>query len=95
MALQLTSAFVLFFSFFTATMAAYNVLSFGAKPDGHSDSAPAFLDAWSEACGDKEPATLVVPEGDFRVSQALFKGPCNNGDVQVLIKGNIVRNSGY
>ncbi|KAH0460702.1 hypothetical protein IEQ34_011365 [Dendrobium chrysotoxum] len=97
MALQLLTSFLpllLLLCFTNLTMAAYSILSFGAKPDGWMDSAPALLAAWGKACGDNKPATLVVPKGYFLVSRALFQGPCKN-NIRLLIHGTIVGDSAY
>lgn len=94
----LTKVFLLLIltsSFSTLTMAAYNVVNFGARPDGRTDSAKAFLSAWAKACGSRRPAVVYVPQGRFYVSQALFLGPCNNAAIQFIIKGTIVASSGY
>ena len=82
-------------SFSTLGMAAYNVVNFGARPDGRTDSANAFLRAWARACSSRRPAVIYVPQGKFFVSQALFLGPCNNAALRILIKGTIIASSGY
>ncbi|KAK8921012.1 hypothetical protein KSP39_PZI019981 [Platanthera zijinensis] len=81
--------------FSTVAMAAYNVVSFGAKPDGRTDSAPAFMAAWKNACSSGKPATMVVPEGQFLVSRALFQGPCKNNKIRIFIEGSLVGYYGY
>ncbi|KAK6930420.1 Glycoside hydrolase, family 28 [Dillenia turbinata] len=74
--------------------AAYNVVSFGAKPDGHTDSTPSFLEAWTMACSSVHPATLYVPHGTFLVKTAVFSGPCKF-KVTVIITGTLVAPSNY
>ncbi|KAJ8458170.1 hypothetical protein OPV22_031096 [Ensete ventricosum] len=87
---------VLFLLSCSATaMAAYNVVDFGAKPDGKTDAAKAFLAAWEATCGARKPATMVVPAGRFLVSQALFKGPCKNARMKMFIEGTLVAPPGY
>ncbi|KAK8921973.1 hypothetical protein KSP39_PZI020127 [Platanthera zijinensis] len=81
--------------FINSAMAAYNVVDFGAKPDGRTDSAKPFLAAWSKACGANKPATVVVPTGQFFVSQALFQGPCNNNNLRMFVQGTVLADSGY
>ncbi|XP_020080286.1 polygalacturonase-like [Ananas comosus] len=76
-------------------MGAYNVVNYGARPDGRTDSAKAFLGAWADACGSSKPATIYVPAGSFFVSQALFQGPCKNFDIKIDIDGTIVASSDY
>lgn len=41
----------------------FNVLSFGARPNGIVDSAPAFVKAWAEACGSTDATLIYVPKG--------------------------------
>uniref|UniRef100_A0A804KF39 Uncharacterized protein n=1 Tax=Musa acuminata subsp. malaccensis TaxID=214687 RepID=A0A804KF39_MUSAM len=48
--------------FFLATaMASYNISDYGAKPDGRTDSAKPFLNAWAAACNSTETAAIYVP----------------------------------
>lgn len=79
----------------TLALAAYNVVDFGAKPDGRTDSAKAFLAAWAKACAARIPVSMTVPQGRFMVSHALFQGPCNNAAIRVIIQGTLVAPSGY
>ncbi|KAJ8755416.1 hypothetical protein K2173_019214 [Erythroxylum novogranatense] len=73
----------------------YRVTSFGAKPDGSTDSTQAFLAAWRHACGSASPATMYVPSGRFLVKNVEFQGPCSNVATTVLIDGTIVAPSDY
>lgn len=86
---------LLLISSLTLAMASYNVVDFGARADGRTDSAKAFLAAWAKACGSDQPATISVPAGRFYISNALFQGPCNNDQLSILIKGTLVAPSGY
>lgn len=79
----------------SAAMAAYNIENFGAKPDGRTDSAKPFLNAWAAACGSNNPATIIVPTGRFLLSQAIFQGPCKNNNIRIFISGTIVAPSSY
>uniref|UniRef100_J3L210 Exopolygalacturonase n=2 Tax=Oryza brachyantha TaxID=4533 RepID=J3L210_ORYBR len=74
--------------------AVYNVGSFGARPDGRTDASEALAAAWSVACRSTEPATVLVPNGQFLVSHAAFAGPCS-GRMTVQIDGTLVAPSGY
>ena len=90
---QLCSSFLLLLLsiyFSTAASATFNVVAYGAKPDGKTDSAEPFLRAWEDACDAREPATIVVPKGQFFVSKGMYHGPCNNKGIKVLISGSIV-----
>ena len=68
---------------------AYNVVNFGARPDGQTDSTEPFLLAWSDACRSVRPATVYVPRGVFLVKSVRFSGPCKSRIV-FQIDGTIV-----
>ncbi|KAK3012494.1 hypothetical protein RJ639_008518 [Escallonia herrerae] len=72
-----------------STNAAYNVVSFGAKPDGQSDSTLPFLRAWMAACNSVAPAMVYVPRGTFLIKNAVFSGPCKNR-ILFQIQGTLV-----
>lgn len=84
------------FSFFYEASSAkfINVVSFGAKPDGNSDSTKSFLSAWSSACTSREQATIYVPQGSFLLKQVTFSGPCKN-KVEFKIDGTLVAPKDY
>lgn len=79
---------------FQSGSAAYNVINFGAKPDGKTDATQAFLRAWSSACYANSPATLHVPRGLFLVKSISFNGPCRHRIV-FHIDGTIIAPSSY
>ncbi|CAB4316670.1 unnamed protein product [Prunus armeniaca] len=59
----------------------FNVLSFGAKPNGVIDSTQAFLDVWTAACASSDSTTIRVPKGRYLLPNAMvFKvlGQANN-----------------
>ena len=62
----------MFISLVLADPTIYNVMSFGAKPDGKTDSAQAFLGAWTKACASMQPATIYVPAGKFALRASDF-----------------------
>ncbi|XP_004251989.1 polygalacturonase-like [Solanum lycopersicum] len=80
----------------------YNVLSFGAKPNGQIDATQSFLNAWRAACTSVEPSTIYVPKGRYLIKEATFRGPCKS-KITVKIDGTLVApldywgigNSGY
>ncbi|XP_030455903.1 polygalacturonase-like [Syzygium oleosum] len=74
--------------------AVYNVLSYGAKPDGRSDSTQAFQRAWSSACTSAAPATVYVPQGNFVLGPVVFTGPCKSR-ILFQIAGTLVAPSNY
>jgi len=69
----------------------YNVLRYGARPDGAADAAGPFLRAWADACRSTRPATVFVPPGRYLVSSATFTGPCHSrAAVTFAVAGTIV-----
>ncbi|MCL7022656.1 hypothetical protein MKW94_016297, partial [Papaver nudicaule] len=88
-ALQFVFLFI-FVAFPISTNAAtYNVLKYGAKPNGRTDSTRPFLRAWSAACKSKKPATMWIPRGTYLVKTIVFGGPCRSKIVTVQIDGKI------
>lgn len=86
--------FVFFYTLFQPSSAAYNVVSFGAKPDGKSDSTRPFLQAWNLACKSTRPVTVYVPRGRFLIRPISFNGPCKSR-ITFEIYGTIVATSSY
>ncbi|XP_043721194.1 exopolygalacturonase-like [Telopea speciosissima] len=54
----------------------FNVLTYGAKPDGRTDNTQAFMKTWVAACHWKGKARFLVPLGTFLVGPVIFAGPC-------------------
>ncbi|XP_061356010.1 polygalacturonase-like [Gastrolobium bilobum] len=73
-----------------AEAAMYNVVDFGAKPDGKTDSTTAFLNAWGKACASSNPASIYVPQGRFLLGSATFSGKCSNNAISIAIDGTLV-----
>ncbi|KFK37207.1 hypothetical protein AALP_AA4G228000 [Arabis alpina] len=68
-----------------------NVLSYGAKPDGSTDSTKALLAAWNFACASANPTTIIVPKGRFLVGKLVFQGDeCKHAPVSFRIAGSII-----
>ncbi|WCJ25733.1 Pectin lyase-like superfamily protein [Euphorbia peplus] len=67
----------------------YNVLKYGARPNGVTDSTKAFLDAWSEACASTNSTIIYVPKGRYLVSPIIFKGPCESPSITFRIDGTL------
>lgn len=89
------TVFVFFVSFFRASSAgSYNVISFGAKSDGRTDSTVAFLKAWASACNSAAASSLYVPKGNFLLKAIVFKGPCRN-QITFQIDGTLVAPPDY
>ncbi|CAL5348132.1 unnamed protein product [Camellia sinensis] len=72
----------------------YNVLNFGAKPDGKSDSTQAFHKAWGSACNSTQTATIYVPRGRFLLKNVVFRGLCKSR-IEFWIDGTLVAPSDY
>lgn len=98
-----TSYFVLAFAFFFLTSSAsltasggkHNVLDYGAKPDGRTDSSKAFLATWEQACRSTKPTTIYVPPSKFLLPKVAFRGPCKNNATSIRIDGTLVAPSDY
>ncbi|KAL5997942.1 hypothetical protein ACLOJK_008876 [Asimina triloba] len=73
----------------------YNVVEFGAKADGATDSSKALLSAWAKACASAQPATISIPAGSYLVGQTVLSGPCRNNKISIQIKGTLVAPSNY
>ncbi|XP_010451678.1 PREDICTED: polygalacturonase-like [Camelina sativa] len=74
----------------------FNVLSFGAKPNGIVDSAPAFVKAWDAACGSTDAAVIYVPKGRYLVSPVRFNGVgCKSLNIVFRIDGTLVGSEDY
>lgn len=81
----------------TVANAMYNVESYGAKPDGRTDSSAAFLKAWDAVCGLNRPATIFVPRGKFLLRNVIFHGETcrNRNGITLQISGTLLAPSDY
>ncbi|KAM7254982.1 hypothetical protein ACFE04_020223 [Oxalis oulophora] len=82
----------------SSTTTNYNVLSFGAKPNGVVDSTKAFLGTWNAACSSSSNRTILiyVPKGRYLIGSSLaFQGPCNSPAIILRIDGTLVAPSDY
>lgn len=61
-----------------AAVATYNVMKYGAKADGKTDSTQAFVKTWAAACSSAQTATMSVPKWRFLLKAAVFRGPCKS-----------------
>lgn len=86
--------FLLFVALSQVSNANYNVVNYGAKPDGKTDSSKSFLSAWTFACKSLKAATVYVPKGTFLVGPIAFSGPCKN-KIMFSIDGIIVAPTNY
>ncbi|XP_010530306.1 PREDICTED: polygalacturonase-like [Tarenaya hassleriana] len=88
--------FIIFLVSTSCSAQTYNVLSYGAKPDGITDSTKAFMQAWANACGSARPVTIVVPKGRFMLRSVVFDGSkCKTKPITVRIDGTLVAPSDY
>lgn len=78
----------------TTNIAAYNVVRFGARGDGRTDSTLSFLRAWKSACSSARPATVYVPRGTFLIKTVTFSGPCRSR-IRFQIDGTLVAPHNY
>ncbi|CAN1156191.1 unnamed protein product [Linum perenne] len=69
-----------------AVPAQYNITTYGAIPDGKTDSTNAFIAAWNEVCRSFSPSTIYVPTGRFSIKNLALQGPCNSS-IMFLIDG--------
>ncbi|KAL5055277.1 hypothetical protein RYX36_035959 [Vicia faba] len=83
------------FNFATVKSSTYNVIQFGAKPDGITDSTKAFLNAWTKACSSPNPAAMYVPPGKFLLGTITFSGNCANKAISITIDGTLIASSNY
>ncbi|KAL8103623.1 polygalacturonase-like [Apium graveolens] len=90
---------LLFFLLNSSTSSAtitYNILHYGAKSGGKSDSSKAFLSAWGAACATTSPATIYVPQGRFLLKNVYFYGEhCRNRAITIRIDGVLAAPSDY
>ncbi|XP_047942973.1 polygalacturonase-like [Salvia hispanica] len=69
------------------TAKSYNVVDFGARANGKTDSSPALLKAWVAACSSASESTVLIPQGV--VNSVSLYGPCKK-KMQFQLLGNIV-----
>ncbi|KAL8204555.1 hypothetical protein R6Q57_010178 [Mikania cordata] len=86
--------FILSFFQSSCNAASYNVVSFGARPDGRTDSSPAFESAWRAACASSSSSMVYIPRGMFMTKPVVFSGPCRN-IILFQIDGTLVAPSNY
>ncbi|CAM8952417.1 unnamed protein product [Rhodiola kirilowii] len=91
-AIALLISLALFSDGSSANRAIFDVMSYGAKGDGITNDAPAFLKAWKDVCSSKEnhPVLLIPARKSFVLSSIEFKGPCTALSVGVSVSGNVL-----
>ncbi|CAH1451927.1 unnamed protein product [Lactuca virosa] len=75
----------------TASANTFDVTSYGAKGDGNTDDSEAFIQAWTDLCGDSssDPTLIIPSDMTFLISQVTFMGPCEFPTVNIKLLGNI------
>ncbi|KAK9159396.1 hypothetical protein Syun_005737 [Stephania yunnanensis] len=77
-------------------LSSFNVVTFGAKADGKTDSTGAFLKAWTAACNSINPPRLYVPRGTYLIEKLELRGPCKStSPMTVQIDGTLVAPPDY
>lgn len=83
-------------SYSLAETTTYNVITFGAKPNGVIDSTEAFLNAWSAACSTRTSAAVIlVPKGRYLLRPIAFEGECKSSYISFKIEGTLVAPDDY
>lgn len=74
----------------------FNIVSYGAKPDGQTDSSESLTSAWHAACtSTSSSSTIYVPAGTFLIKPVTFNGPCNTNHIIFQIDGTLIASSSY
>lgn len=74
----------------------YNVMSYGAKPNGVTDSTQAFINTWFAACNSTDAAIIEVPKGRYLLCSMVFSGDhCQSPNITFHIHGTLVAPSDY
>lgn len=96
LSLLLLPVMALLFHLSSGTKITYSVQSYGAKPDGKTDSTKAFLNAWAAACASTKSVMIYVPQGRYLLASPAFWGQnCKNKDTTIKIDGTLVAPSNY
>ncbi|XP_017984474.1 PREDICTED: exopolygalacturonase [Theobroma cacao] len=66
----------------------FDVMNFGAKADGKTDISQALMAAWRKACAVVSPSKVVIPEGEYILSQVTLAGPCK-APLEVQVRGTL------
>ena len=78
-----------------AAITTYNIISFGANPNGVIDSTKAFVRAWSAACATTTETEIQVPRGRYLLGFIAFKGDCKSPRITLKIAGKLVAPADY
>ncbi|KAL5990752.1 hypothetical protein ACLOJK_011656 [Asimina triloba] len=85
---------LLFLFLLRSANGAYNILDFGARPDGETAATQSLLKAWAAACASPSPATILVPNGSFLLGPTVLRGPCKS-KISIQIYATFLAPSDY
>uniref|UniRef100_A0A7N0UED4 Polygalacturonase n=1 Tax=Kalanchoe fedtschenkoi TaxID=63787 RepID=A0A7N0UED4_KALFE len=92
----LSPLILLIFSASIVDSKVFNVLDYGAKADGETDSGIAFKNAWDAACQHSDRQNVVfVPRGKFTFRWASLAGPCIARSMVFKLEGELKAVPGY
>jgi len=69
----------------------FNVLEYGAKADGKTDSSMNFIRTFKAACNFHGNAMMVIPDGNFLIGPVIFAGPCFNPSPLIIQANGMVK----
>ncbi|XWS53577.1 hypothetical protein CRYUN_Cryun10bG0013300 [Craigia yunnanensis] len=69
----------------------FNVLEYGAKADGKTDSSINFIRTFKAACNFHGNAMMVIPEGNFLIGPVIFSRPCFNPSLLIIQANGMVK----
>ncbi|KAL4038874.1 hypothetical protein IC575_002510 [Cucumis melo] len=68
----------------------FDVTKHGAKADGETDDAQAFMTTWIAACRNTVgPAKFLIPQGTYLVGPVTFAGPCKSFPITLENQGTV------
>ncbi|XP_028085564.1 exopolygalacturonase clone GBGE184-like [Camellia sinensis] len=71
----------------------FDVTKYGAKADGQTECAQAFVQTWIAACKSMGPSHVLIPRGTYMSGEAIFWGPCNHSKpITLEVQGTILAN---
>ncbi|KAJ0972226.1 hypothetical protein J5N97_020185 [Dioscorea zingiberensis] len=91
----ITTTLLLIIQALPPVKANYNIVSYGAKSDGQSDSSEPLSSAWQAACTSTGSSTIYIPSGTFMLKPVTLNGPCKSNKIIIQIDGTLVAPSSY
>ncbi|KAJ0972230.1 hypothetical protein J5N97_020189 [Dioscorea zingiberensis] len=93
--LSITTGLLLLVQALPQIIANYNIVSYGAKSDGQTDSSGPLSSAWQAACTSTGSSTIYIPSGTFMLKPVILNGPCKSKKIIIQIDGTLVAPSSY